>query len=287
MWLISDQDTQFTSLWFRELCWVLGVTQNLSTIYHPQTNGQSEWTNQTMEGLLQIFCNHQANDWAEWLPVVQYIINSWPSSTTKQVPYELWMGHVPQVHQAVKDPKVLDLAKRQRTLESVREEAALAMQHAQKSWVKPTNYKPYQKGDRVWLKAIHLYTTHPTKKLGPKRYRPFKVLEVVRHVNFHLKLPVHWRIHNIFHAKQLHPYKETEEHGENFMEPPPDLIEGEPEWEVEKILDMRTWRSQNWYLIHWKGYSSAHNSWEPWENIKAPLLMAEFKKRSTQEKRDA
>ena len=87
--------------------------------YHLQTDGQSERTNQTMEGLLRIFCNRQANDWAEWLPVVQYIINSRPSSTTKKVPYELWMGHIPRAHQAVKDLKVPNLAERQKTLETV------------------------------------------------------------------------------------------------------------------------------------------------------------------------
>ena len=286
--LIFDRDTRFTSSWFKELCHVLGITQNLSMAYHPQTDGQSERTNQMMEGLLRIFCNRQANDWAEWLPVVQYIINSRPSSTTKKVPYELWMGHIPRVHQAVKDPKVPNLVERQRTLETVREEAALAMQRAQESWVRPTNYKPYQKGDKVWLEATNLHTTHPTKKLGPKRYGPFKVLEAVRHVNFRLELPVHWKIHNVFHAKLLHPYKEMMEHGENFMEPPPDLIEGVAEWEVEKILNMRTRRSQRQYLIHWKGYLNAHNSWEPWENINAPLLMAEFEKqRSAQKDGDA
>ena len=72
-----------------------------------------------MEGLLQIFCNHQANDWAEWLAVVQYIINSRPSSITKKAPYELWMGHIPQAHQAVKDLKVPDLVARQKTLETI------------------------------------------------------------------------------------------------------------------------------------------------------------------------
>ena len=276
--LISDRDTRFTSSWFKELCRALGVAQNLSTAYHPQTDGQSERTNQTMEGLLRIFCNHQANDWAKWLSLVQYIINSRPSSTTKKAPYELWMGHVPRAHQAVKDLKVPDLLQRQKDLETVREEAALAMQHTQESWVKPTNYRPYQAGERVWLEATHLHTTHPTKKLGPKRYGPFKVIEQVGHVNFCLKLPAHWKIHNVFHAKLLHPYKETMEHGENFTEPPPDLVEGVAEWEVEKILDMRMRRSQKQYLIHWKGYSDAHNSWEPWENIKAPLLMAEFEK---------
>ena len=54
---------------------------------------------------------------------------------TKKVPYELWMGHIPRAHQAVKDLKVPDLTNRQRTLEAVQEEAVLAMQHAQESWV--------------------------------------------------------------------------------------------------------------------------------------------------------
>ena len=222
---------------------MLRVEQNVSTVYHPQTDGQSERTNQTMEGLLCIFCNHQATNWAEWLPIVQYNINSRPFSATKKPPYELWMGHIPQAHQVVKDCRVPDLEEQLRMLEGIREEAALAMQQAQESWIKPTKYRSYQKGERVWLEGTHLHTTHPTKKLGPKRYGPFTILEVVGHVIFRLELPAHWKIHPVFHAKLLHPYKETKEHGENFTEPPPDLIDGEPEWEVEQILDMRTWRS--------------------------------------------
>ena len=117
--LISDWDTRFTSSWFKELCRVLSITQNLSTAYHPQTDGQSERTNQTMEGLLRIFCNHQASDWAKWLPVVQYIMNSRPSSTTKRALYELWMGHILRAHQVIKDIKVPDLVAGQRTLKGV------------------------------------------------------------------------------------------------------------------------------------------------------------------------
>ena len=189
------------------------------------------------------------------------------------------MGHISQAHQAIKDLKVPDLTAWQKTLESVREEATLAMQHAQESWIKLTNYK-------VGLEGTNLHTTHPTKKLGPKQYGPFKVWEVVGHTNFHLELPPHWRIHNVFYAKLLYLYKETEEHRENFTETPPDLFNGKLEWEVEQILDMRTWWSGKQYLICWKGYSSAHNSWELWENINAPLLMVEFENRkSAQDKK--
>ena len=189
--LISDRDTCFTLSWVKELCRALGIDQNMSTAYYLQTEGQSERTNQTMERLLQIFCNHQADNWAEWLTVVQYIINSRPSSTTKKAQYELWMGHIPQVHQATKDLKVPDLVIRQKNLESIREEAALAMQHVQESWVKPINYKLYKEGDWVWLEGTNLHTTHPTRKLGPKRYGPFKAREAVGQVNFCLELPSH------------------------------------------------------------------------------------------------
>ena len=119
-----------------------------------------------------------------------------------------------------------------------------------------------------------------------ERYRPFKVQEIMGHTNFRLELPSHWKIYDAFHAKLLHLYKETEEHGENFTEPPPDLIDGEPEWEVEQILDMRTWRSGKQYLICWKGYSGAHNSWEPWENVNAPLLMVVFEKRKSAQNKE-
>jgi hypothetical protein len=70
----------------------------MSTAYHPQTDGQSERTNQTVETILRLYCNQEQDNWREWLPVVQYIINSRPSTTTKQSPYELWMGFVPRTH---------------------------------------------------------------------------------------------------------------------------------------------------------------------------------------------
>lgn len=108
------------------------------------------------------------DNWAEWLPVVQYIVNSHLSSTTKKAPYELWIRHIPWAHQAVKDLKVSNLTTRQKTLKMIREEAMLAMRHAQKSWVRPTNYKPYKEEDRIWLKATNLHTTHPMKKLRLK-----------------------------------------------------------------------------------------------------------------------
>ena len=118
----------------------LGVQQNISTAYHPQTDGQSERTNQTMENLLRIFCNHQQDDWVEWLPIVQYIINSRPSSTTKKAPYEPWIGYTPLAHQAKVINKAPALLQRKEELTKAREVAQKAMIEAQNTWVKLTSY---------------------------------------------------------------------------------------------------------------------------------------------------
>jgi Chromo (CHRromatin Organisation MOdifier) domain len=69
-----------------------------------------------------------------------------------------------------------------------------------------------------------------------------------------------------------------EEYGVNFTEPPPDLIKGEPKWEVEKILGSRQHgqKKELQYLIKWKEYSAAENSWEWAEDVYAPELLKEF-----------
>jgi hypothetical protein len=88
-----------------------------------------------------------------------------------------------------------------------------------------------------------------------------------------------WKIHNAFHTAVLHPYKETELHGPNFTEAPPDLVEGHEEWEVDNVLASRHTgqRKMLQYLVRWKGFSEAHNSWEPKRNLgNAALKVKEF-----------
>jgi len=78
----------------------------------------------------------------------------------------------------------------------------------------------------------------------------------------------------------LTPYKETAFHGCNFEQPLPDLIDGEEEYEVERILDLRRFGRgrQVQYLIHWKGYPTSDDQWIPWSDLNAPDLIVEFQK---------
>jgi len=82
-------------------------------------------------------------------------------------------------------------------------------------------------------------------KLSPRRYGPFKVVSQISKVTYKLELPSTWKIYDIFHASLLTPYKETDQHGPNFLEPPPEILDSEPEWEIQKILKERSFG-------HWK-----------------------------------
>ena len=96
---ISDREPCFISTFSWELCHTLAITQNISTTYHPQTDRQSECTNQRLEQYLHIFVDYHQQNWASLLPLAQYTLNTWPNATTKKAPFELIMGHIPQVHQ--------------------------------------------------------------------------------------------------------------------------------------------------------------------------------------------
>jgi Chromo (CHRromatin Organisation MOdifier) domain len=140
------------------------------------------------------------------------------------------------------------------------------------------HYHGHAVGSKVWLEGANLKLTHPKAKLDAKRYGPFMVTKAISPVVFQLALPPEWRIHDVFHASLLTPYKETEEHGENFTQPPPELIEGQEEYEVEQIIDSRRWgRARKLqYLLQWKGYSRAHNSWQDATEVHAPRLVREY-----------
>ena len=98
-------------------------------------------------------------------------------------------------------------------------------------------FVPYQEGQKVWLEATNLKTMHPIAKLALRRYSPFPITQVISPVVYQLKILQNWRIHDVFHMSLLSPYVETQMHGPNFEEPPPDLVEEQLEWEVQEILD--------------------------------------------------
>jgi len=98
-------------------------------------------------------------------------------------------------------------------------------------------------------------------------------------INYQLKLPTQWSIHDIFHIDLLTPYQETLTHGVNYSRPPPDLINDQEEYEVKKILD--SWhfgrRCKLQYLVKWKGYPDSDNEWVDKGGVHTDQAIREFK----------
>jgi hypothetical protein len=162
-----------------------------------------------------------------------------------------------------------------------RRKAQDLMRRAQQSWVQHRDTPKYKTGDQVWLEGRHLRTSQPTTKLAPKRHGPFEVIQVMSPVNYRLKLPTQWSIHDVFHTDLLTPYRETPTHGANYQRPPPDLVDGVEEYEVERVLDSRRHgRGRKLqYLITWKGYPDSDNQWVNWDDAEgAEDAIQEFKR---------
>src|SRR6266851_5497879 len=134
---------------------------------------------------------------------------------------------------------------------------------------------------KVWLKAKNLALLYGSIKLAPRRHGPFTITQVISPVTFKLTLPHQWTIHPVFHASLLTPYSETKEHGENYSWPPPDLVAGEEQYEVESIRSHRRQGRgrQLQYLVKWSGYPESDNTWEPAGHLQAPLLLKEYHRR--------
>src|SRR5258707_714149 len=93
--IISDHNPQFTSKFTRKLCQILGIMQNISTAYHPRTDGQSERSNQWLEQYLWSYVNECQDNWAHYLLIAKFTHNNWHNKTTRESPFFLLMGYNP------------------------------------------------------------------------------------------------------------------------------------------------------------------------------------------------
>jgi len=102
-------------------------------------------------------------------------------------------------------------------------------------------------------------------------------------VNYRLKLPTQWSIHDVFHIDLLMPYWETDLHGSNYSRLAPDLINNREEYKVKKILDSQQFgrRHKKQYLVKWKGYPDSDNEWVDHKDVHAPEAIREFKNSNT------
>lgn len=259
----------------KEFYRLVGIEGAPSTAYHPQTNGQTKRVNQEIEQYLCLFINYHQSDWAEWLPITEFALNDKVSSSTGYSPFFLNYSLHPRTGREVshgsRNQRAADFT---HTLKQARDAATKSLERAAEYMSRSYNHKrkparQYKKGDMVWLEGTNLTSQQPSKKLAARRYGPFSIVKKVGKSDYHLCLPKSWRMHPVFNESLLSPYAPPQfPTQEPPLPPPPDVIDGSVEYEVEEILDSRFHWNKLQYLIKWKGYPSEENTWELEENLK-------------------
>ena len=89
---ITDRDKLFTSNFWKFLMGQIGIKHKLSTAFHPETDDQTERTNQSLEAYLRHYVNYAQNNWVSLLPMAQLALNNNASETTRESQRQ-WQRH--------------------------------------------------------------------------------------------------------------------------------------------------------------------------------------------------
>ena len=211
--IISDRDSRFTSRFWQNFQKELGTRVNLSTAYHPQTDGQSERTIQTLEDMLRACVIDFGGNWDEHLPLIEFAYNNSYHSTIKTAPSEAlygrrcrspvcWtdMGRSPLAGPEIIEEttnKIIQIKERLKT-----------SRDRQKSYAdNRRKHLEFQVGDRVFLKVSPwkgVIRFGKRGKLNPRYIGPFKIIQRIGPVAYRLELPEKLQgIHDTFHVSNL------------------------------------------------------------------------------------
>ena len=283
--LISDQGRTFIDKTWKEICKCLQITHNLSTSYHPQTDGQTERANKTLEVYLRHYVNYYQDNWAKYLSLAEFCCNNHTNASTGISPFFAAFGHHPRMDFRPESRNAENrdipqfITRMKNVLQNCTDKITLAQAY-QSTYANEKRLPAprYQVGDRVYLSLKNLALERPTKKLDHLRAGPWHIKLMKSPLVAKLDLPFQLKIDNNFHVSLLPPaYTGIESQCES---PPPPIgfaPSGHEIYEVEAILDSCMRRKKIYYLVRWTGTNE--KTWEPLENLDGCAeLLQEFHK---------
>jgi hypothetical protein len=271
----SDRGPEFVSRFFRSLGKALDMTLHFTSGYHPEGDGQTERTNQTLEQYLRIFCNYQQDNWYTLLPLAEFAYNNTPSATTGISPFFANKGYHPNLtihpERDLASSRAKDLVV---DLDELHKELKSAIAEAQLRYQGPADAKrspapDFKIGEQAFVKAKFFRSTRPSHKLSEKYLGPFEILAKAGSHSFTLRLPDTIRgVHPVFHVSMLEPATPNEIPNRVQSPPPPVDVQGELEYEISEVLDSKIDRRRSCkllYLVRWLGYENTDEefSWLP------------------------
>ncbi|QRW25743.1 Retrotransposable element Tf2 protein [Rhizoctonia solani] len=266
---VSDCGRVFNNKFLRALYQRLGIDPHFSLAYHPQSNGQTEQVNPTVEHFLQAYSGINQKDWVKWLPMAEFAYNNTVHSSTGKSLFKALYGWEPSLTPSnvpTNVPEADDLATQ---MEAQWQEIEAALWQSKTHMTAGETGEPtsFEIGEEAWLDAKNIKLKTLSPKLTEQCLGPFKVTKKISDRAYRLRLLPSMRIHNIFYVGLLSKVKQDKNQAfENC--PPPVTVDGEEEYKVEGITDAEE-RNRTWFFrVKWKGYGSEENMWEPQENLK-------------------
>jgi hypothetical protein len=266
--IVSDRGSLFTSSFWSELTYQSRIKRRVSTAFHPQTDGQTERLNQTLEQYLRAFTGQYQMDWPNLLRIAQFAYNKAEQATIRMSPAMALFGYNPdfmtRFDSETTANRVPAVADRLQKLEAVRakleENWARAVESQKKYYDQRHKPQVFRRNDLIGLSTKNL-KLKGCRKLNPLFIGPFRVLNAVGKGAYRIALPEKYdRIHNVFPMSLLEPWQQRDT-AESM--PLPDLDEDPEEYEVEELRDKATIQSEVHYLVKWKGWPSEYNRWVP------------------------
>uniref|UniRef100_A0A1A8N4P2 Chromo domain-containing protein n=1 Tax=Nothobranchius pienaari TaxID=704102 RepID=A0A1A8N4P2_9TELE len=270
------------SRFWKAFCWLVGASSSLSSGYHPQTNGQTERTNQQLGRYLRCFASSQPTTWPKYLLWAEMSHNLHISSATGLSPFELCYGYQPPLfhHQEPETevPAAQTLVRRC-SLAWIRARAAIQranMEYARQHKRRHRTGLAFQPGDRVWVSTRNMRLPAGSRKLAARFVGPYPVEKVINPVAYRIRLPRPLKVHPFFHVSQLRPVRTSPLAPPPDPEPPPRGVGEDGIFAIRRLLDARR-RGRGWqYLVDWADYGPEERSWVPTSAIMDPSLISDF-----------
>jgi hypothetical protein len=214
--IVSDRDPKFTSHFWRTLHEALGTKLRLSSAYHPQTDGQTERTNQSLEDLLRACVLDDRGSWDDVLPLIEFTYNNSFHTSIGMAPYEALYGRrcqTPLCWYQDGESMIVGPEMVQQTTDKVRKIRARmkVAQDRQKSYA-DRRRRPleFEAGEHVFLRVTPttgVGRAIKARKLTPKFIGPYQITERIGKVAYRIALPpILSQIHDVFHVSQLRKY---------------------------------------------------------------------------------